>query len=203
MGHNKMPLFDLAPKDSPAALFGRDREARELARLVDARRWVAVLGPRMVGKTSLVRSLRTPAKRPAAYVNLWGVRTVQGLLEALVRGVNESQSLRARVRRFVRRVEGVSVGPGGISVATSPRPVRTLGALLDAIGAETRECVIELDEVQELAPISGRLLKLLGNLFGTHPNVVFVFTGSFFGLNRTLLEPSSSSPLYGRPPAPL
>ncbi|MBS7637135.1 ATP-binding protein [Candidatus Bathyarchaeota archaeon] len=48
-------LFDLNPKTSSKELFGRERELEELIRLVRARRWVAVLGPRMVGKTSLVK----------------------------------------------------------------------------------------------------------------------------------------------------
>ncbi len=75
--------------------------------------------------------------------------------------------------------------------------------LLTAIGREAGNCVIELDEVQELTVISGHLLKLLANVFSMYPNVVFVFTGSMFGLMKTLLEPGSSSPLYGRSPAKL
>ncbi|MEM2514683.1 MAG: hypothetical protein QXU81_10310 [Candidatus Bathyarchaeia archaeon] len=66
---------------------------------------------------------------------------------------------------------------------------------------KTEKCVIALDEAQELAAISGRLLKLLANIFNTHPNIVFIFTGSMFGLMKILLEPASSSPLYGRSPA--
>ncbi|MEM0313817.1 MAG: ATP-binding protein, partial [Candidatus Bathyarchaeia archaeon] len=51
--------------------------------------------------------------------------------------------------------------------------------------------------------ISGHLLKLLANIFNTYPNIVFIFTGSMFGLLKTLLEPKSTSPLYGRSPAKL
>jgi AAA+ ATPase superfamily predicted ATPase len=75
--------------------------------------------------------------------------------------------------------------------------------LLAAIGKQAGDCVIELDEVQELAAISGHLLKLLANIFNTYPTTVFVFTGSMFGLMKTLLEPGPSSPLYGRSPAKL
>jgi AAA+ ATPase superfamily predicted ATPase len=59
-----------------------------------------------------------------------------------------------------------------------------------------RDFVIELDEVQELAAISGQLHKMLGNIFSTYRNLLFVFTGSMFGLIRTLLEPEASSPLF-------
>jgi AAA+ ATPase superfamily predicted ATPase len=196
-----MPLFDLAPKESDDALFGRGREVERLTHLVEERRWVVVLGPRMVGKTSLVKVVRRRLKRPGAYVNLWGVKSVQGLIDGLIVGLNESASLRARLTRAARNIEGVSVGPGGLSLSAPAHPLRTAWALLDLLGSERGDCLVILDEIQELSSNSGALLKLLGNIFNTRPNVVFVFTGSLVGLSRTLLDPSSGSPLLGRSPA--
>lgn len=194
------PLFDLGPKESPEALFGRGRELSELARLVRARRWTAILGPRMVGKTSLVKALRRQLRLPGAYVNLWGVRSVQGLVEGLISGFNETASLRSRLVRSLRRLEGIGVGPAGLSVSAPRPPLKTAWDLLDLLGTEAGECLVILDEVQELSWSSGRLLRLLGNVFNTHPNVCFVFTGSLVGLTRTLIEPAAESPLYGRAP---
>jgi uncharacterized protein len=198
-----MPLFDLAPKDSPKALFGRGREFGELTRLVEARRWVVVLGPRMVGKTSLVKALRTRLRRPGVYVNLWGVRSVQGLVAGLIGGLNESGSLRARLVRAARRVDGFTVGPSGLAITAPRPPLQSAWDLLNLLGTENRDCVVVLDEVQELSSSSGKLLKLLGNVFNSRPNIVFVFTGSRVGLVRTLLDPSTNSPLYGRSPVAL
>jgi uncharacterized protein len=196
-------LFDLAPKESPDSLFGRTRELAELSRLVEARRWVVVLGPRMVGKTSLVKAVRRRLRRPGAYVNLWGVRSVHGLVEGLIAGLNESATLRARLVRAAKRVEGFSAGPAGISVESRRPPLRTAWDLLDLLGSEKGDCLVVLDEVQELSSNSGALLKLLGNVFNSRPNIVFVFTGSLAGLSRTLLEPATTSPLYGRAPVSL
>jgi len=198
-----MAYFDLAPKDTPESLFGRRRELDELTRLIRARRWVVVLGPRMVGKTSLVKAVRRRLRLPGAYVNLWGVRTVHGLVEGLLSGFNESASLRARLVRAARRMDGLSAGPAGVSVAASRPPLRTAWDLLDLVGSETKDCVIVLDEVQELSSTAGALLKMLGNLFNTRPNLVFVFTGSLVGLSRTLLDPTTDSPLFGRAPVRL
>jgi uncharacterized protein len=195
-----MSLFDLAPKESPGTLFGRDREVRELTRLVQARRWVVVLGPRMVGKTSLVKAVRTKLRRPGAYVNLWGVRTVQGLVEGLISGINESASLRARLVRVARRIDGITAGPSGLALSAPRHPLKTAWELLDLLGTERRDCLVVLDEVQELSSNAGALLKLLGNVFNSRPNISFVFTGSLVGLSRTLLEPTAASPLYGRAP---
>jgi len=201
-----LPLFDLNPKESPKELFGREKELDELVRLIKARRWVAVLGPRMVGKTSLIKAANKrieDAGIRAVYVNLWGVNRAQGLLNALALGLNSSKGLPQKIRDAVTRIEGVSFGPGGISVSVPKKPMATTFDLLATIGRQAVDCVIELDEVQELAVISAHLLKLLANIFNTSPNMVFVFTGSMFGLMKTLLEPGPSSPLYGRSPAKL
>jgi uncharacterized protein len=198
-----MSLFDLAPKESSGALFGRDREVAELARLVEARRWVVVLGPRMVGKTSLVKAVRNKMRRPGAYVNLWGVRSVQGLVEGLISGINESASLRARLVRAAHRMDGISAGPSGLALTAPRRPLKTAWDLLDLLGTERRDCLVVLDEVQEMSSNAGALLKLLGNVFNTRPNISFIFTGSLVGLSRTLLEPTAASPLFGRAPVPM
>ncbi|HEV2230629.1 MAG TPA: ATP-binding protein, partial [Thermoplasmata archaeon] len=53
----------------------------------------------------------------------------------------------------------------------------------------------------EVAAASGTLLRVLANSFNSHPEVVFVFTGSRYGLVRALLDPPTGSPLFGRSPA--
>ncbi|MFZ3355625.1 MAG: ATP-binding protein [Thermoplasmata archaeon] len=196
-----MALFDLGPKDRPEALFGRETELEQLTRLVDAGRWTAILGPRMVGKTSLAKAVTRRGKRPVVYVNLWGARGTQGLLDAFVHGLNSSQTLSDRLRKAFARVEGISIGPAGITLSPRDRPLRTMWDLVNVIGEQSKRSVIILDEVQEVAAISGALLKALANVFNTHPEVVFLFTGSYFGILHTLLEPAQDSPLFGRPPA--
>jgi AAA+ ATPase superfamily predicted ATPase len=197
-------LFDLTPKDSPEALFGREKELAELIRLIEAGRWVTVLGPRMVGKTSLIKAARAILDRQTVYVNLWGAKGLQGLLNALVQSINSSMSLSRKIRDAAGRIEGLSVGTSGLSVTIPRKPLTTVWNLLDLLARQERNLVIMLDEVQELSNVSGQLLKVLANIFNTHPRVVFVFTGSMFGLIRTLLHPESSrSPMYGRPPAEL
>jgi AAA+ ATPase superfamily predicted ATPase len=202
----KLPLFNLNPKESPKELFGREKETDELIRLIKARRWVALLGPRMVGKTSLIKVANTKLEKTgirAIYVNLWGTKGTQGLLSALARGVNNEKTVLQKIKGAAEKIEGISIGPGGISISISKKPMTTMWDLLATIGKQNENCVIELDEVQELSVISGHLLKLLANIFNTYPNIIFVFTGSMFGLIKTLLEPTSTSPLYGRSPAKL
>ncbi|MCW4000169.1 MAG: ATP-binding protein [Candidatus Bathyarchaeota archaeon] len=197
-----MSLFDLKPKESPKELFGREQELSDLIRLIEAKRWVALKGPRMVGKTSLLKAAAPTLTRrniKVIYVNLWGAKGTDDFLKALARAINEEKSIINKIKNIT--LEGATVGSNGISITLSKKPMGTAWDLLDALGRQKEPYAIELDEVQELAAISGRLLRILANLFNTHSNLTFVFTGSMFGLMKTLLEPNSASPLYGRSPA--
>lgn len=131
----------------------------------------------MVGKTSLIKAANTRLEDigiRAVYVNLWGAKRTQGLLNALARGLNSSKGLLQKVKDALGRVEGISFGPSGVPVSVSKKPMMTTWDLLGAIGSQAGDCVIELDEVQELSAISGHLLKLLANIFNTYPNMIFV-----------------------------
>src|SRR5215472_1411272 len=104
-----MTLFDLNPKETPDALFGRDEELDKIARLVNEGRWTAVLGPRMVGKTSLIRAAAKRFRRPTVYVSLWGAVGTRGFIDAVVQGVNANRTLLGKIRARVRGLEGLSV----------------------------------------------------------------------------------------------
>jgi predicted AAA+ superfamily ATPase len=49
-------LFNLRAKEQREELFGRDNELLEMPRLLEAGKWIAVLGARMTGKSSLVKT---------------------------------------------------------------------------------------------------------------------------------------------------
>lgn len=195
-------LFDLRPKDSLDDLFGRDEEVAKIQGLIQRGRWIAVLGPRMVGKTSIAKvacsSLR---KYRYAYVNLWGSRDSHGFLECMVHGINSSRGLFARGKDFFQHLDEFSVGVDGLSVKRSKHPMNTIWDLMSAIGNIKDNVVLVLDEIQEIYRIYGLVLRLLANVFNTYKNLMFVFTGSMVGLMKSLLEPPSTSPLYGRAPA--
>jgi AAA+ ATPase superfamily predicted ATPase len=198
-----MSLFDLNPKETPDALFGREGELKKLTRLVDEGRWTAVLGPRMVGKTSLIRAAAKRFRRPTVYVSLWGAVGTRGFIDAFVQGLNANRTILGKIKARVRGLEGLTIGATGISVASPKRPLRTVWDLLELVGSEGGGTVFELDEFQEVSAASGPILKLLANIFNTHSDISFIFTGSRSGLIRTLLDPKPSSPLFGRPPAEL
>ncbi|MGC8576674.1 MAG: hypothetical protein ACP5LN_04480 [Thermoproteota archaeon] len=65
--------------------------------------------------------------------------------------------------------------------------------------ARVKDKVIVLDEVQEVA--SYPFLKVLKSLWDKHGNLKIIFSRSYIGVLRGLLEPKPTSPLYGRAPA--
>lgn len=71
-------LFDLKPKESRRELFDRDEEYQELKRLVDSGLWVAVVGKRMTGKTSLLKTFanenRGNLRKSVGCQKYWGLR---------------------------------------------------------------------------------------------------------------------------------
>ena len=170
-------LFDLHPKENLKDLFGREEEFKELERLIKTE-WVVVLGRRMVGKTSLVKTFAKEKK--GVYINLMGINTVDGFIDALYKAVspiikNYTIDLKLVNIRFYRLAEDI--------ISRIPSNI------------------IILDEAQELTSI--HFHRFLKRIWDTYTDLRIVFTGSMMGLYKHLIKPSSTSPLYGRTPAQL
>jgi AAA+ ATPase superfamily predicted ATPase len=201
-------FFDLGPKDRKEELFGRDEEISEMLRLLTLGNWIVVLGPRMTGKTSLVKVTlselqKREKKYETLYLNLRGTRSIRGLLESLAESINANQDILSKTKKFLANVKSIHVGPDGLTLERdSSKPTVTLLSLFGVLDRSEKKYVIALDEVQVLAPVSGPLLALLANVFTSYNNIKFIFTGSQIGLIKALLDPTtSSSPMFGRPPA--
>ncbi|MGC8543479.1 MAG: AAA family ATPase [Vulcanisaeta sp.] len=188
-------LFNLHPKERRDELFGRDSEVEYIERQVRAGNWVIIGGQRGIGKTSLLKVVLNELSRDglkAIYINVRGINTLRDLLSLLINELNKHKiSLRLSLSlNFI-------LGSAGITLSRGSRVFNSLLELLLSINEET---VIGLDEVQELSRVSGQLIKILGNVFTSNPKVSFIFTGSYIGLTKALLNPNPESPLYGRPP---
>jgi AAA+ ATPase superfamily predicted ATPase len=189
-------LFDLHPKEHRNELFGRDSELEYLLEQLLAGNWVVVGGQREIGKTSLVkvaiRELKEKHGFNGAYVNLRGVRSLNALLTSLIPEMNSS-----RVKLDLSFNVNFIMGSAGIQVKRDAKAVSSLNELLNSVH---EDFVIALDEVQELSQASKQFLDILGNVFSSNSRVRFLFTGSYIGVTRILIDPPSASPLHGRPP---
>jgi AAA+ ATPase superfamily predicted ATPase len=168
-------LFDLHPKENIKDLFGRDEEYKELERLVKTE-WVAVLGRRMVGKSSLVKTFIK--EHDGIYVNLSGAREFRDLILSIASQLGYSLKELSLDLKFLEL-----------------RWSRIAEDIFSRLGNK----IIALDEVQYVSSI--HFLRLLKRIWDAYPNIRIIFTGSMIGLINKLLNPSPSSPLYGRKPA--
>ncbi|MGB9622582.1 MAG: AAA family ATPase, partial [Candidatus Bathyarchaeia archaeon] len=133
-------LFDLRPKERRGELFGREEEYQELKRLIDSGLWVAVVGKRMTGKTSLLKTFSN--ENNGLYVNLLGVRSIEDLVRKLA---TES---------------GFKLGEIGLDLKFIQ--VKWTRVLEDVF-SRIKDRVIALDEVQEVS--SHYFLKVLKSVW--------------------------------------
>lgn len=184
-------LFDLRPKENPNDLFGREKELQELEKLVESE-WIAIVGARMTGKTSLVKTFVAKKYSQGGaivlYVNLLGAKGIRDFVAKLSESLKSSKVVSREISLKIPFVE----------VTKSSRVVEGIFSQLKNM---KKDVIIALDEVQELYRVSGQFLKMLKMIHDTYPRVRFIFTGSMFGLMHTLLQPEVSSPMYGRKPA--
>ncbi len=110
------------------------------------------------------------------YVNLLGARGLDTVVERI------ASSAGLHLQEF---------GLGLVNVKWSNAATN----ILERIGDKP----LVLDEVQDIA--SAHFLKILKNVWDSYGRLRIVFTGSYVGIMRNLLEPSPSSPFYGRKPA--
>jgi AAA+ ATPase superfamily predicted ATPase len=168
-------LFDLHPKENMKDLFGRDEEYKELERLVKTE-WVVVLGRRMVGKSSLVKTFIK--EHDGIYINLSGARGFKDLTISIASQLGYSLKELSLDLKFLEF---------------------RWSRIAEDIFSRLENKIIALDEVQYVSSI--HFLRLLKRIWDTYPNIRIIFTGSMVGLINKLLNPSPSSPLYGRKPA--
>jgi AAA+ ATPase superfamily predicted ATPase len=196
-------LFDLHPKEKSASIYGRDEDLAKIDDHLSAGRWIMILGPRMVGKTSLVKAVGSNLEDKnitTLYLNLWGVNSMRSLLEGMVFALHNSSRLYSRLKRFLSNIQQLKVGPAGLSVKDYSRPMSLAWELFSVLGKNADEIVIIMDEVQELSDVSAHLSRLLAKIFNSYSKITFCFTGSQSGLVKSLHSPGPNSPMFGRSP---
>ena len=122
------------------------------------------------------------------YVNLMGIKSLRGLMQRL------EEAWRGALEGIDASIN-LSLGP--IHVDVRRRAARD--SLLSFLLRIDEDTVIALDEVQELSPVAPQLLRVLGNVFASHPRIRFIFTGSYMGLMKMLIDADPDSPCMEDP----
>lgn len=213
-------LFDTRPKDDPRFLYGREEELHDFTSQLLGGKWVAVLGPRRIGKTSVVlcglhllgRDY-TPViidfRAFAAHKVIPLSTFANALAEAFNQASRENKNLVEILKDAFEGVEEFEVEvPKIFRIRIKKRPPAktfqgTLSSILDRINSECKKrklkIVLAFDEAQEIRKVAGvNMSAVLAHVYDYCANILPVFTGSQFGLLREVLDPKPEDPLYGR-----
>lgn len=180
-----MSLFDPQPKKEPYDLYGREKELTALVDDLKNKRWVVLLGPRRVGKTSLAQCAANELDMKTVFID---ARSNPDLLNGLMKELSSRPSPSVRV--------GVGVAPFSGSVAFS-RPAQ-LQSLDDTLKKSREHLLVIVDEAERLRNPRG-VSSLLAHLYDYfYDDVTFLITGSAVGVMNSIITPTSKSPLFGR-----
>ncbi|WP_157868095.1 AAA family ATPase [Pyrococcus abyssi] len=199
----RTPLFfDQRPRTLPEQLFGREEEVEKLFRALEAGSWVAVLGPRMVGKTSLaLAGANEFAKENGYNVVLVDLRDTETFREATEKILGRlPRSILDSISEYLSSISEVSAKGAGAGLTVKLKksaPARR--ALSDAL-FKVQDTILILDEVQGIQQGVPHFLKALGAVFNENHSLQIIFTGSYSGVVRRLFEATYSDESYGRPP---
>lgn len=179
-------LFDPQPKSDPKYLFARENELNNLVQYLRDNRWVILLGPRRVGKTSISRCAAAKLKNQTIVID---ARVDKDVAKGLYNSLASSTSVSLHGR--------ATIAPAPLSLNadyTKTQLTQTLDQMLSRI----KKLLVILDEVQWLKNPRG-VTMLLAHIFDYHyEKVTFIITGSAVGVMKSILEPSAKSPLFGR-----
>jgi len=194
-------LFIQRPCESRDELFDREEELELALKCVRNNIWIAILGLRMSGKTSLAKVVANELKKEGCeylYVNLVGVGGVRACAERILSSIPKSLVERVESLRGFLEAFNIRIG-GEVRLRNRISSVRVLERLFLELSRK-KKLIVVLDEVQDIMGGIKHFLALLYRLRTSTKDLNFIFTGSAIGLMKALLNPEPTSPLYGRTP---
>lgn len=202
--------FSTAPKTSPEAFYDREKELSQLQQAVKGgSRMALVLGVRRIGKTSLIRVALNQLGKPYVFIDMRALESYEdrSLYRLLADEFSRILPLSKKIVQYLKRVRGVSVGEGTVSLTLGrEKPsIISLLRMLDAWAADEGFTLpIVFDEAQELRFFRGGrrrmdFRKILSFCYDNLDSIVTILSGSEIGLLYSFIAVDDPrSPLYGR-----
>jgi uncharacterized protein len=145
-----------------------------------------LLGPRRIGKTSIAMCALSKTKVKKRII-------IDAREDSdFARALTVSLSSQSRISRKVT----VGIGPasGSLDITRESSNATSIGRLIDEAG----RMLILMDEAQWFRN-PRKVSNLLAHIYDYHyDNCTIVITGSEVGVMKSIIEPTSKSPLYGR-----
>ncbi|WP_297499915.1 ATP-binding protein [Thermococcus sp.] len=191
-------MFQIRPITNEKNLYGkRHREAlKQLKKNVEERTFTAILGPRRVGKTSIIRVFLNKYKYRYIYYDLSPFMGKQG--------ISYTELTPAMTNIEVKELSyHTQLSLGLVRLDVKPENAvqfqNALINLLRELNAKYDDFVVVIDEAQVMSRIRGmNMLGLLQLISNTMDNTSVIMTGSMPGLLERVLSPSASQPMFAR-----
>ncbi|EEB74183.1 ATP-binding protein [Thermococcus sp. AM4] len=191
--------FDQRPRKSRKDLFGRDYELEQLMGAMEAGSWAVILGPRMVGKTSLAWAAASEFSEKNDYqvvfVDLRTARTSRRATEKILGKMPAST-----IKRLSKYLSEVRVHASGIGATLKLKEYAPAKHALEDALLSVENTVLILDEIQNVTQGVESMLGALGTAFNENDSLLILFTGSYAGVVRKLLRQGHRDSLFGRIP---
>ncbi len=173
----------------------RPRLQKRLASFFRSGQDVAVLGPRRVGKSSLIhRTARGIRGATLVYADLWGVNTLPDFIRRCVQALDAIEDKAGLIKKIARALPGLTVSmsvdpvTGAPSITpslearkkTAPETVAQIARLWASLDDGKGKIIVALDEFQDLAEVedAGQILGLLRREIQLLGKIPFCFCGS-------------------------
>ncbi len=216
-------IFIVGGEVEPPYFIGRDEEVSRIRLdLLSRAQHNVIIGPRRIGKTSLLKNLRTSIGGEVLFVQV-NCRMITHPADffritsrAMVEAYEEKHRVKGLARKFsdifkatiTRATRSIAEIGGSIehigeiylrfreSEVSEPELIEETFAFIGNLADESREqIVIAFDEFQELSRFNPAIFSLFKTHMDSRPDVRYIFSGSSVALlNKVFLKPDS--PLY-------
>ncbi|WP_338603330.1 ATP-binding protein [Sulfolobus tengchongensis] len=171
-------VFDPYPKNSRESFYDREDTLNEVKKLIQGKFWPLIIGPKRVGKTSIVKIVVNELN--GVYIDASGITSLKQLASSLYNEIKFRFQIDLKV----------------LKVDIDKKPTFSLQNILTKLG----DVVIGIDEVQNIT--TPWFISVLSTAYNTS-DVKFIFTGSMIGLSKVLVGESKgkkfSNQFKGRP----
>jgi AAA+ ATPase superfamily predicted ATPase len=217
------PIFAVGGEVEPPYFIGRSEEiTKTKLSILNAAQNYVIIGPRRIGKTSLLKNLKKSVEDSTlfVYVNCRKITSLADLFRITTRSLVLAYEEKHRIKGLT--IKFSEIFNGRITAAT--RSISEIGGNIESIGHvylrfreedideeelvseafkfisnfadEIKEPVVmAFDEFQELSKLKGNIFNLLKTHMDSQPDVRYIFSGSSLSLMQDVfLKPDS--PVY-------
>ncbi|MEM3950822.1 ATP-binding protein, partial [Saccharolobus sp.] len=197
-------LFNTRPKEDRKDLYDREKEIEMIKESIARGEWIAVLGMRRIGKTSVVNVAVKESGLIRVSINLMRIHDSRKkqypkdvLISLLIEEINEAiknYTILGKVAKLLSNVLGVEEIQTN-KVRAKLKKIRGTDVTyvireMDSIARNNKkQLVIILDEAQELAKVNGLdFPSIFHDVYDNCKNTVIIFTGSMVKLIEKTLK---------------